>query len=445
MKTTQYLNREDEAREQIGQTNVSPTISVLLASLFMASILVVPVLQLFDEYAKLKPDSRSIHLPACFSILKSLPESWNGFRASNNTLSAHVVTANQHVLRDMRHYENTLEESAWLTRALLPWAQWGLTHGLGVGNEKVYLGDNGWLFYRPDVKYLTGPGFLSARHITSRLKSRDEWTPIPHPDPVKAITDFAAQLNAKGIHLVVMPTPVKPMIHPEKLSPAFHPRGTIVQNASFSLFMERLREKGVVTFDCSDLLTREFQKTGQPQYLVGDTHWRPEAMGRVASSLADTIWKSGRLSLTATVQYKQVPVNLSSVGDIRALLKFPRSLGPADLETVQIQQILSQDGELWTADRDAEVLLLGDSFSTIFSMSSMGWGSAAGFAEQLSFYLQKPVDRIAQNDNGSFATREALLRETTDGAGRLKGKRVIIWQFAIRELSQGDWKVFHIP
>jgi alginate O-acetyltransferase complex protein AlgJ len=47
---------------------------------------------------------------------------------------------------------------------------------------------------------------------------------------------------------------------------------------------------------------------------------------------------------------------------------------------------------------------------------------------------------IAQNDSGAFATRQALARELSAGEDRLQGKRVVIWEFASRELSVGDWK-----
>jgi len=47
---------------------------------------------------------------------------------------------------------------------------------------------------------------------------------------------------------------------------------------------------------------------------------------------------------------------------------------------------------------------------------------------------------IAQNDSGAFATRQTLARELASGSDRLQGKRVVIWEFASRELSVGDWK-----
>src|SRR5262249_2885035 len=87
-----------------------------------------------------------------------------------------------------------------------------------------------------------------------------------------------------------------------------------------------------------------------------------------------------------------------------------------------------------------DVLLLGDSFTNIYSMPELNWGGAAGLAEQLSLTMGRDIDRIAQNDAGAAATRQALALELARGHDRLAGKRVWIWQFAIRELAVGDWK-----
>ena len=94
---------------------------------------------------------------------------------------------------------------------------------------------------------------------------------------------------------------------------------------------------------------------------------------------------------------------------------------------------------------DAEILLLGDSFTNIYSMPEMNWGEAAGFAEQLSLAMQRPIDRIAQNDAGAHATRQTLAQELARGERRLDGVRVLVWQFAIRELAVGDWKPIALP
>ena len=70
----------------------------------------------------------------------------------------------------------------------------------------------------------------------------------------------------------------------------------------------------------------------------------------------------------------------------------------------------------------------------------MGWGEGGGFIEQLSYVLQRPLDRITRNDDGAYATREMLAGELAKGRDRLAGKRLVIYQFAIRELAVGNWK-----
>ena len=81
--------------------------------------------------------------------------------------------------------------------------------------------------------------------------------------------------------------------------------------------------------------------------------------------------------------------------------------------------------------------MLGDSFANIYALESMGWGTSAGFAEHLSRALARRIDRLVQNDEGAFAARAMLVRDP----GRLDGKRVVVYQFAARELAFGDWKI----
>ena len=109
-------------------------------------------------------------------------------------------------------------------------------------------------------------------------------------------------------------------------------------------------------------------------------------------------------------------------------------------QTVQIHPI-SAGNNLWKPSPKAEVLLLGDSFSNIYSLGAMGWGEGAGLAEHLSSALGKPVDAILQNSDGAFAARQILQREMAAGRDRLKEKKVVIWEFAVRELAFGDWKL----
>ena len=102
--------------------------------------------------------------------------------------------------------------------------------------------------------------------------------------------------------------------------------------------------------------------------------------------------------------------------------------------------VLDAAGRLWRRDPAAEVLLLGDSFTNVYSDPALGWGRGAGLAEQLAYELARPVDKLALNAGGAHATREALARALASGRTSLAGKRVVIYQFAARELSTGDWR-----
>ena len=84
--------------------------------------------------------------------------------------------------------------------------------------ETVYLGREGWLFYEPDVRHVTGRGFLEKRAESSVWIWRRGGSEAARArDPAEAILDFARQLRGRGIALVVVPTPVKPMVNPEML------------------------------------------------------------------------------------------------------------------------------------------------------------------------------------------------------------------------------------
>ena len=90
-------------------------------------------------------------------------------------------------------------------------------------------------------------------------------------------------------------------------------------------------------------------------------------------------------------------------------------------------------------------MLLGDSFSNVYSMSELGWGEGAGLAEQLAASLGRPIDKIAVNAGGAFGARERLVSELAEGRDRLAGKKIVIWQFAQRELAVGNWKTLPLP
>ena len=335
-----------------------------------------------------------------------------------------MLQGNRELLAALQGLESTLEDEGWLATRLIPPAQRFKLKHLRLGNESVYAGRADWLHYRPDVDYVKGPGFLRPDRLLRRSRAPGFAVPV-QPDPMPAILDFAAQLRARGIDLILLPTPVKAELTAATLGGSATGR---VANASFAGFVRKLEAAGLTVMDPAPLLADGYLRT--------DTHWRPEAMDEVARALAELVRARGVTG--PALGYERVARPVAGRGDLLAML----GAAGADsygAETVTVQEVV-QGSAGWQPDREAAVLLLGDSFSNIYAQEGLGWGGRAGLAEQLSFHLQQPVDRLARNDAGSYATRDLLARELARGRDRLAGKRVVIWQFANRELAQGDWR-----
>jgi hypothetical protein len=430
------LHREEIAKIEVGQTAVSPGVARALVAFFLAVVALVPVFEALWQRWTPTPAAATL-----WTRLVSLPgRVADGFRADAALGTPgrwnRAVAANRVALADMAAFEDALEDESLLGRALRPHAQRVLSGTLRAGNERVYIGRDGWLFFRPDTEYVTSSGFLDPRRLRRRIAAASEWTDPPQPDPRLAIVDVHRQLEARGITLVVLPTPVKPSIHPEQFATAYERRREPLQNPSYDAFVADLERAGVLVFDPAPLLAAA--RFSSPQFLATDTHWRPEAMEAVAGQLAALIRQRVPLPDVAPPGFRIEERAVSNTGDTAAMLDLPAGQTLHRPEEVWIRQVRETDGGPWRSSRDADVLVLGDSFTNIYALESMGWGSSAGFVEHLSVALGRPADRIVQNDDGAWATR-ALLQQA--GPTRLAGTRIVIWQFATRELAFGDWKL----
>ncbi|HEX4959661.1 MAG TPA: hypothetical protein VF173_02395 [Thermoanaerobaculia bacterium] len=415
--------RERIAKIEIGHTDVSPALAWVLVLLFLAVIATVPLVDVVTGRNR-QTGVTAESLAAVGPVIRQ--EGW--------------IAGSYALLRQMHQLEDGLERKSWLGAALLPRTQRVLT-ALGVGNEKVYLGRDRWLYYTPDVQYVTGFPFLQPGVLERRRLGGAAWEAAPHPDPIPALVDFQRQLARRGIALLLVPAPLKPMIDPEPLAGGRAPAPPL-ENASWNAFVRRLDAAGLALLDPAPLLAQEkAAHNGQPQYLRTDTHWTPQAMDLVARRLAERIETLTPLPPPAGAGFFRRAQTVSNTGDLALLLTLPQAHPLKEPERVIVQRVDTAEGRSWKSDPQAAVLLLGDSFTNIYSQSDLGWGTGAGLAEQLSYYLHRPVDRIALNSGGALNTRQRLAQDLATGNDRLAGKKVVVYEFAARELAIGDWRV----
>lgn len=427
-ETHRKVSRETEAELALKHTIYTPGARSLLIALFLITIALVPAIQLAVELRS----PRTAGGLATFDLYKAYP-AWARIRAARSAADIWRLLPRG---MDLKAAEKKLETESVISAWLLPRVQSILTGKLQAGNEQVYLGRDAWLFYRPDVDYITGPPFLDPSQIRHRTH-----VDRVQPDPIKAIVDFRNQLAARGIDLIVVPVPMKPGIDTDKFS-AQAKENTPLQNVSFLEFKARLESAGVRVFDPGPLLIqRKGTLNDASLYLENDTHWRPETMEFVAEKLSSLIPPPDSAP-SQSLETKEKEI--SGMGDIARMLMLPPSQEIYRPEKVTIHEVLAGTAP-WSPRKDADVLLLGDSFSNIFSLGALGWGESAGFAEHLSRALGgRPLDCILRNSDASFATREMLARELARGRDRLAGKKLVVWEFATRELAFGDWKMIDL-
>lgn len=311
--------------------------------------------------------------------------------------------------------DDGLRTSCYMENTLTSSYQQLLTAIMHSGNEKAIMGDEkGWLFYTPDVEHLTLP---------------------IDPKSAGCILDVKKQLDARGIELILLPTPLKPMICAHELNHRFAADQMLV-HPEYASWAEALKKEGVCIIDIMPAL-HELNHT-VPAFLRTDTHWSPEGMKTVASQLAKIIEKKIPASQNNT--YSTIDSTLNHRGDIYSMLRLAKDVEWIPAEQIKTETVLDVSGQFHCRQKHAEILLLGDSFTNIYSVANMGWGRAAGLAEHLSALLQCPIDVISRNDGGSHATRQMLSDAMAKGNDRLAGKKVVIWQFAMRELCTGQWE-----
>lgn len=415
-ETHRRVSRETEAELALKNTVFAPGAATFLTLFFLIVISAVPLIQFAFEFRT----TRSMPQLPTFTAFASLIPRNHPIHSIGDLWEALPKAA------DTKSVQKMLERDSIVAQWLLPRVDFILTGVLRGGNEQVYLGRNDWLFYRADVDYVIGPPFLDPFWIKRRTLSAGV-----QPDAVRAIVDFRDQLARRGIQLIIMPTAVKPTLEGEMLASA--DRATMFENSSFNQFKARLENERVPIFDPESVMAAN--GASSESYLKADTHWRPETMESVAKELARRIGPSEGASPFQIVENK-----ITAIGDVARMLKLPPDRLSRYREEVTIHQVTA-DNAPWRPSKDADVLLLGDSFSNIFSLQALGWGESAGFAEHLSRALGRPIDCILRNSDGAFATREILSHELARGRDRLAKKKTVVWEFAARELAFGDWKL----
>ena len=422
---------EQQSQDELATTEVSPLTARVLTWAFVALVAGVPLFQAAMELG------RREH-PGALAILEPVKAAGATLR-SGSPREALARLAPLFTREFLHGYEKALEERSIAKSFFQPRVQDLLTGWLRFGNDKGLVGREHWLFYQPGVNYLVGPDFADADEIQVRTKRMVDKQGLanPHPDPRPALLQLHGDLARQGIHLVVAPIPDKAMLQSAQLTRRLERTGQtpVPNNRGYTAFAGELRAQGVDLADLAPASTR----AEELRYLAQDSHWTPRFMEETARRLADHI--RDRVDLAAVAPEPDLAIRemgVSRVGDLVDMLRLSPDQRIYPPERVTVRQVVNRrTREPWQAERDADVLLLGDSFANIYSNPSLGWGRGAGLPEHLAYQLRRPVDVIALNGGGASGTRQALA--SAENRDRLVGKKVVVYQFSMRDLASEDW------
>ena len=332
-------------------------------------------------------------------------------------------------------FEDDLRQRSFVRAWLVPRYQQALAQIFGRGNEKAIEGRAGTFFYADDLDLVAGKGFLGPAGAGLAA--------------LEAIERFRDALRERSIELVVVPVPVKGSVDSEFLRwppPPQRPSrvAQVPQNPDSERFFAELERRGIRCVRLLEAFLAEGSADGGPLYLPRDTHWRPAPMQLAARLTAAELRAAlGEARGEPPADWVRRADRFAGEGDLVRMLRLPAGAEVWPRMPVEVESVTRADGAPVAADPGADVLVLGDSFTRIFSDAELGFGAHAGFAEQLALELGRPIDVIAQLGGSALAVRETLARRP----GGLDGKRAVVWQFGMRALGEGAdaWRDVPLP
>jgi hypothetical protein len=298
-------------------------------------------------------------------------------------------------------------------------AKWDESRKAGAA---VVTGHDGWLFLPAELAFLSKGVFWGDAAAAAGTAANPA-----HRDPLPAVEDFARQLKAAGIRLVILPVPPKALVHADRLGCTAEEAAA--EGRHLDGFYEELRRRGIEVLDLrADLLAK---RDGPDLYCRTDTHWAAPAIRLAAARLADLLGGLAGSSHPYSMQEREVDIT----GDL------VRMAGAGGTERLRLDFVADAAGQPPADDPASPILLLGDSHVLVFHAGGDLHATGAGLPDHLAERLGRPVDVLGVRGSGATTSRISLMRRARAKPEYLAGKQVVIWCFGAREFTEADaWR-----
>ena len=273
--------------------------------------------------------------------------------------------------------------------------------------ETFVAGEDGWRFLPAELKFAAK---LASPDLANLTKPA-----------VEAIADFAEQMKAAEVTLVVLPVPPKVLLAGAAAGVTAEEQEKM--RAGWESIMRELTDREVSVVD----LLADYNSATHEPFCRRDTHWSGRGIALAVDRLLPLLEGAGMADHEAP-----------GVGDAWTKQTINGDLG-GDPEEIELRgQRLPADPE---AMKKNPVLLLGDSHVLVFHQGGDLHTTGAGLPDQVAAALGSMPDVLGVRGSGATSSRVQLARRARADKEYLPSKKVIVWCFAGREFTEADsWK-----
>lgn len=292
---------------------------------------------------------------------------------------------------------------------------------------KATAGEDGFLFYRNDLEYVSGGD------LEQQKKGKN---------PLPVILEFKKLLDEQGVDFLFVPVPTKLEVYPEKLDADFKTLSGQIINPAFRKLVESLSKQGVEVVDLLPAFLQAKSASAAEPFLFQhqDTHWTDRGLRLTAELLAARVKKYPWYAELAKQKraYDLKETTFTRFGDLQSRLPEAEQK-KYQPETLVAHQVLLS-GKPYDDEPESPVVLLGDSFTGVYELTD---AEHAGVSAHVARGIGYPLD-LVMSYGGGPNVRQKLLRR---GVEALAAKKLVIWMMTARDLYNywEDWEPLKKP
>ena len=302
-----------------------------------------------------------------------------------------------------------------------------------AGTKEAVVGQEGWVLLTSELRFASIGRFFGPEAARATPRVRPE-----NADPIPAIVDFARQLEARGIELIFMPVPIRPLVYPESVLGKERLRGAGPASCLISdqtEFLAALREQGVRVIDLVPLFLAHRDDPRGPVFVPSESHWTGLGVVLAAREVAAAVDGKPWLAAAGKSQLLVEWHTLDHTGHIYRDLQLKGRLParPPDRLQYRAVRLSTPQGaqSLPLHNPDSPVVVIGDS-------NTIWWKDRdASLGHQLACELGFPIDVQATTRGGAPNPRRNQTRTARATPGYLDGKKLVVWCFSSRATIEG--------